>query len=129
MEANELRIGNYVLHYEDQIKLTGITESAIFWGKSSFNGVVFLIGYVKPIPLAEEWLLRAGAEKLDTEFAPNYKLHGFEIEDLSEHSELDLDFSIRIRGNDEHSYLIANVQFVHQLQNFYSSVGKELTIK
>jgi len=119
MEANELRIGNYVeVENYKIIQLENIHPKG-----TEKEGEVYLISMLKPIPLTEEWLLRFGFSPMsESEYTLNtYELYGFQLwnknGDFSEIVFFARDKSIVIRT-------------VHQLQNLYFVLcGEELTIK
>jgi hypothetical protein len=56
MKANELRIGNYALAFNEHIwEIDGIRKSSVFFGSSNCP-----YSELSPIPITEEWLLRFG---------------------------------------------------------------------
>ena len=65
MKANELRIVNYVSYFNDVVKIKSIYKEnsqyyiQAFRKNTEYNNV---IDSFKPIPLTEEWLLKAGYE-------------------------------------------------------------------
>lgn len=134
IQANELRIGNYILHERKNPKfgnddapygvteVKGIDDQGIN-RESGYDGWLELAEYenVYPIPLTEEWLLKLG-------FEPGY--FGFVIYiDMLELS-YNTDTNELILGDaGELIYIPKKVLYVHELQNFYYSlVGKELKI-
>ena len=108
MEANELRIGNYVCDdikdHKTFINAKDIYEIALNNNKHSY------------IPLTEEWLVK----------------FGFEIEWIISHKEEY--FNLFQKGDvyfysaDAHHHTSEEIKYVHQLQNLYFALtGKELT--
>jgi hypothetical protein len=132
MNANELRIGNYVnreylnpspsglqiCHTYCRIKSIGIEKIIYECRNKSLNKVDFDI--ISPIPLTEEWLVKFGffvitAGKLIDATLPNFR------------------FSLHKSGNYigyllcENDNVITNLESAHQLQNLYFALtGKEL---
>jgi hypothetical protein len=101
MKASELRIGNYV-QYEGlkspiKVSIIDTTETST---KTK----------AKPIPLTEEWLLKFGFVKKGR----FYRLGAITVEI---HNNL---CRICLAGN-----FIANVEFVHSLQNLYFCLSKK----
>jgi hypothetical protein len=106
MEANELRIGNWVvnkkLHEEIQID-----------GNFPFDNVFM----IEPIPLTEEWLLKFDWFSIDDD---RYTFRDIEYYTISNEG------SLYFCG----SYTCTDIKYVHQLQNLYFALtGEELTIK
>lgn len=114
MEANELRIGNYVLDSENKICTIG-------------NGMAFFnIEKINPIPLTEEWLEKFGFENqnnTEDQYWARHEKNGFSIFNIH---------TIEI-WNEEKDYCIdlpLYLNYVHQLQNIYFALtGKELIKK
>lgn len=115
MNANELRLGNYVFTKSETIQqVAEITETLISiktrHGKSVGG---FDITLFKPITLTEEWLVKFGFEKISNDW-------------------VNLIF-LRKNGTGWlylSSPLHVNIFYVHQLQNLYFALtGDELTIK
>ena len=113
MKASELRIGNYVLKYDEERIVTTYHLEEMEALKDTHD--------YKPIPLTEEWLLKFGFESRKSGW---YKIKEF--------------FTVRLNSfeliihiiSKQGSYTIARVRSVHQLQNLYFAVtGEELTIK
>jgi len=136
MKANELRIGNLVnLCFEhrpgwDVASVTDIfrdgtieTDTQELTGKQKY--------YVEPLPLTEDWLLRAGFT-----YHNSYNVAGIKqshwviignqfgrLEIWSSEQTNEIKFNAGF-----HDYV--TVQYVHQLQNLYFALtGEELTIK
>ena len=122
MKANELRIGNYILHEPtiddwEEIIITLPSLLQVDISPESYCG----------IPLTEEWLLNFGFETYTTEKSKVYKLGNFMVTYV---------LKGRFAGN---KYLKAfNISFsefghikhVHTLQNLYFALtGEELQIK
>ncbi len=133
MEANELRIGNYVYPYADNkyyvpVKVESINSEGIniclFMDQIDEDYQFKELGseenQLSPIPLTEEWLVKLGFKKI-TDNANSigdysyYKYKGVETSCIGK-------YGITIDGAD--SILIKHV---HQLQNLYHALtGEEL---
>lgn len=130
MEIKELRIGNYVIDNLGEIlKINGIrTESDL--------------SHIRPIQLTEEWLLKYGFELYDYE--PNSNIiNNDDFIYLSYKNKLEgkgyyytitnthygsWQFCVKVVWAEE--LLIAELKYVHQLQNLYFALtNEELTWK
>ena len=124
MEANELRLNNWVNHCNKEVQITI---------HDLFDIVVFEDDVFTPIPLTEEILLKFGFEKTDDYgdiiyYEPkdrgnrNYYIC-FDHEDIS--------FGLNVFGNCTNLlHDDSNLQFLHQLQNLYFALtGEELILK
>lgn len=128
MNYKEFRCGNYVEHDGRVFQIDSIAEVFPTLNTDEFGIGVVDWNNISPIPLTEEWLINFGAVKLETEHTPNYFLLQFEIEDLTSIPELNSDFIVRKRYNNENSLFICEIKYAHQLQNlFFSLTGNELT--
>jgi hypothetical protein len=110
MKANELRIGNWMMHSE--------TNEYFQWDTFNFKFDIYdnNINYIfQPIPLTEEWLLKFGLGS-NNEY-PLKLLCGY----------------IKIRNGVwffKYNKLDIELQYVHQLQNLYFVLtGNELNLK
>jgi len=111
IEARELRIGNYVKHFENGIVLT-VGRTVAF--KTPTNTIRVNVDDLDPIPLTEEWLLKFG-------FSKNENRNVFENQVMLIYKQ-DGVFWFDLISD---SVCIENV---HQLQNLYFALkGKELT--
>jgi hypothetical protein len=110
LQANELRIGNWVEHNQPK---TGYYTTV---QKSTFS--VNVEKLFKPIPLTEEWLLKFGFEKTDSHGDFEYLIDRYSY----------FRGSFYIADCDECGESV-EIQYVHQLQNLYFALtGEELTI-
>ena len=122
MEANELRIGNYIGSIGNIYEVILVDSKGNvkgFDGGTSFN----LDDSITPIPLTEEWLLKFG-----------YVLYGKEATDSESPRDwywIKKGFAISIDNITwKTSYIELILLSVHQLQNlYYALTGEELTIK
>lgn len=123
IKASELRIGNLVHSNGCEVEITALYDQEI-QTTANFDGSCN--GYITPIPLTEEWLVRFGIEKEADCFKfltcfnfltktgaiieHEWKGDGFDVF----HCDVKLFF----------------LQHVHQLQNLYFALtGEELTLK
>lgn len=128
IQANELRIGNWVYPNEENATpwpIVGIlNDEKVYFGLSSFNGrQEELTSVIEPIPLTPEILLACGFVKTMT---GNYMI-------------MDEDFWIdenkdgftckrQISANVPNWMPIADIKYLHQLQNLYYALTQtELT--
>ena len=127
MKASELRIGNYI--YGKGIEtVKSIEVEGYIWFDKERN---LSIELCKTIPLTEEWLLKFGFSKQD------YKMSGCYIYKLGTiiimNSFLDngrKDMGITVEGISPPTWSLADLYFVHQLQNLcFALTGEELTLK
>lgn len=122
LEAKSLRIGNLVTDefmqncsfHVTSIGKTYCTYKGVQEFKSTFNKL-------KPIPLTEEWLIKAGFDKYGTEL--KLTLIGMLSFIYDERKIIILDSGLNSEG-------LYHIKFVHQLQNlFFDLSGEELTFK
>ena len=120
IQANELRLGNYILTLDGRVE----TVKYIMGDSANEN----------PIPLTEEWLEKFGFKKAfaypdtvppaphwekEEKAAALYCLYFYKT-----------DKGFDLVTSPEMGETIANVQYVHSLQNLYFALtGQELTIK
>lgn len=135
MEANELKIGNWVKHNdltsgseypntEFQIELDHFHDLAT----SSL-----LIGSLDPIPLDESWLIRAGFEKVigtNLYKKPIHEIAGQKLKVLIVYLDGDK-YTVAVAdyytGLEKTDLFHMDYEFVHQLQNlFFALTGTEL---
>ena len=128
MKANEIRIGNYIADIwtpNGLFKVTELRKDKIFYGncfKAKYDDI-------RPIPLTEEILLKAGFEKCRKGCSLNVGGESFDyyIKDKfviwdHKHRGYSLE-SIRSQG-----FILYN--FLHQLQNlFFALTGEEIKIE
>lgn len=112
MQANELRIGNWLNGPEGNAQVTGIQNREVV----EIGEIGHVMEDVSPIPLTEEWLIKFGFEW--HEYGRCYNFEGFSIIKSKQ------GFVMLNTGND------IGLEYVHSLQNLYFALtGKELTIK
>ena len=137
MQANELRIGNYV--YVDWVDAGRKLETnyGVHYGNDAMvmdvtpTGYGVGISFVEPIPLTEEWLVKFGFEKRESSTCSEYHIgvneitHDwlFSITWLKEPETINAPNAPFYRNGRHVLY------YVHQLQNLYFALtGEELTI-
>lgn len=122
MEAKELRIGNLVYYENDKVTEEISTTNLIFieyWNLNKGKNKTEPENRYKPIPLTEEWLFKFGFElnnkgwsKDNIDYFIEYNDNIFDVVAYSFY------------------YIIAQIKYVHQLQNLYFALtGKELILK
>ena len=131
MEANELRIGNWVIDNEVDPQRTVYYQVE----EITYKGVVYRDGssvtmceYLQPIPLTEEILLKCGAVKVKhNHFVIDEWIHlSFEDDNRSEPC-----VDVKLKSiSEKKPYYATCVNSVHQLQNLYFALtGEELEIE
>ena len=121
MEANELRVGNYVECRIDDINdRFDVVKLNIHHFTDIHNEV---IGYsYKPIPLTEEWLIKFGFFEKYKSCCNRWNILSFTLLDNE-------DRNGDLQGVFIYDYKL-EVSYVHQLQNLYFALtNEELTIK
>ena len=117
MEANELRIGNYVNTIQGVKKVSTISVDG--W---SFHSVS------EPIELTQEYLLKIGFKKIikmHNAYLKDYGSFYFELNETNKNN----CFHLKLRNNDfTDSFVGLGIfKYVHQLQNLYFAItAKEL---
>ena len=136
MNAQDLRIGNYVYRTNKQTKeklLIEVTPSCIMDIHSNGENSSFIY---EPIPLTKEWLLKMPQFKKSQYF--DYKFEYKKGEDYSEGQmfiEVDfntreIQFSICVGGDNSNWVYLPMPEFLHIFQNLYFALtNEELTIK
>jgi hypothetical protein len=155
IQANELRIGDWIADRggkEWQIE-SWECSNKVSAKEPEFNLPSFsfrvhpmteYVDYLQPIPITEEWLLKAGFELYDYEpneegdefpdfiymsykITPPEKLYYYTITNTPEDGGY-FDFCIKVQFADY--VMLSSIQHVHQLQNLYFALtGKELEFK
>jgi len=121
MNANELRIGNYIhVSEEGSLEVLKIDLNDMCNLECTIDKDMF-----EPIPLTEEWLLKLGAKQymFDDIKTNEYMFNKwFTVSLVNEQGFCQLCLSNR--------YLPVHLEYVHQLQNMvWILTNKELTIK
>jgi hypothetical protein len=109
MKANELRIGNLIFFPKGDVHKVNYETIRLLY---TTNQPI----YHNPIPLTEEWLLKFGFEKYDTN---KYSINHFYIRKIGDEFETEVG-----------ECLYKTIDYVHQLQNLYFALtDEELTMK
>ena len=139
MEANELRIGNYVQTNDKRLGNNvrpfgiypvfeiGSNHVSCYHSKDNEHGGFYKLEDLKPIPLTEELLLKSGfykAEYLEHIFNINIDGLYFAFDEAFEGGKDE-----NIVGDFDECVTIRIPKYLHQLQNLYFALtGKELEI-
>lgn len=120
IQTNELMLGNYVLHGDKPIKVTGITENRIAsFGNETGVRLVFSIKVdeIEPIPITEEILEKCGFDK-HADLSVNKKECFSNLEDQK-----------ILYYEESDCYLLVGCtryfKYLHELQNIYFLLNKE----
>lgn len=127
MNANELRLGNLMNYYGNDVMVMAISKGSADFGYFT-DSIGFTrhydVDFPKPIPLTEEWLVKFGLVQtiIGFEFSNEYFPFSIEINSLGL-AELQMEFY----GGGQYKKIIKHV---HQLQNLYFALtGNELHAK
>lgn len=108
MKKNELRIGNYVFHKEDNVKEVSVVSGVFELAYVKFENADWIYD-INPIPLTEEWLRNFDIKKIWL-----FEIHGCDSDG----------FYI------SYVYDSIHLKYVHQLQNLYFALtGEELCLQ
>ena len=122
MEAKELRIGNWVqtaVGFNEVAKLSDGLITVQLNPVASLSHSKNLTNGFEPIPLTEEWLLKAGAVQPES----SYKIGRFDIY-------FDRTSNGWIVSDSYFGFYYATIQYVHELQNLVFALDKtELTFQ
>lgn len=125
MKANELRIGNYLLHNGNWSYRSHSAPKIIKWEERDWYALgecTISLDDLSPIPLTKEWLIKFGLIDLNCIKTSEFPF-GEYIKTIS-FGGIDIRYTknaIQIMPNIE-------IQYVHQLQNLYFALtGEELT--
>lgn len=125
MQANEVRIGNYVsLSGEKKLKVNEIYRSGFYAADEKSVSFKNTWSEIEPIPLTEEWLV-------NFKLRQSMELTNYWTEDEEMNVFIDsegIHYSIML-NNDGDFLKIKKLEYVHQLQNLYFSLtGKDLSL-
>jgi len=113
MKTDELRLNNLLNFNSETISVALICDDGAIGYRNGDTLTCLPSNSFKPIPITEEWLLKAGFEKDETDW--------WYIDD----------FGVKRYDNDCFVFYTLNtiIKFLHQLQNLYFALtGEELTI-
>jgi hypothetical protein len=127
IQANELRIGNYFIGYDNKPFKFDIRHFCLLDNDIELNEIIRY-----PIQLTEEILLKCGFKesKVERNGFSEWVLNDF-IFDFRIHNDCKNSFGIKVLGGNYHSvYFNWNTKYLHQLQNLYFALtGSELDIE
>ena len=134
MNANELRVGNWVEANSPMMQVKEITEHTVglYMPGSEADPFLYDIEEIRPIKLSPEIL-----EKCGFELNRNNEL-SIEINDIASHLELMSgtggfyypSFTQTPQGDEERTVYFNRINSLHQIQNLYFSLcGEELNYK
>jgi hypothetical protein len=123
MKANELRIGNLVRNNLNGEILKPCDVLCDGINTDNIEGLNY--GFIEPIPLTEEWLLKFGFTQCE-----NNSWYEKKIPNLNIMLSCNLNGRFCIEHKDNIVTIIDCCYNVHQLQNIYFAlIGEELTFK
>jgi hypothetical protein len=128
INANELRIGNWISRTAGEMTVVGISEIAL-----EFNdGDTVDLKYIEGIPLTPELLEACGFVKSSRNYSsPVYEINLGEGINGNDELRIDMNGSADLVGctPDEAVYIKYDVKYIHQVQNLYCIItGNELTV-
>ena len=140
MEANELRLNNYVWDEYSGImvvkSIKGESDTVILCHHLNSATGLYSIKDIKPIPLTEQWLLDFGFEKKESSRYGNKYTYpmadwGYTIENSFIKGKWFFGHEFYDSNNEDENNISMNfchnLEFVHNLQNImHSLTGKEL---
>jgi len=113
IQVNELRVGNLAYYPTVNLNNGNAVDEIIEVSANDIKNLEISHGYLKPIPLTEEWLLKFGFERIGGQLWDCNEVRGLFVFD--EFQPL--------------AYLHGK-RYVHQLQNLYHALtGEELKIQ
>ena len=119
MKLNELRIGNWYLSTKFQVPvMCEVGDFYEIYRRADGSSEYTVNDIFQPLPLTEEWLLKFGLTKFDSQ-------GGYcKVTD-------DYNFVVfTILGGYDNDVCLYTIEYVHQLQNLYFALtGEELTTK
>jgi hypothetical protein len=118
IQASDLRIGNWY-YLENPMAAAKVPEQFTDWTQA-----LDFEAYGQPIPITSELLERCGFEGQYADFSDQYVLGDLLVEFIP-----DMRITARRIWDKEHSILLAEIRYLHQLQNlFYCMNGMELLV-
>ena len=118
IQANELRIGNFLIHVNGEIEK--VHSVRYINGRSKINGAQ--ADQFNPIPLTEEWLVNLGAEEVGI----GTNLFEYDRFYLRWHPQFKYWYVTQLVSGE----YITKVEFVHEWQNLVFALnGEELEVK
>lgn len=127
IKAEELRIGNRVWGISDRVEI--ISELQRDKLETVFRGYMYnycVYEDIAPIELCEEWLVKAGFEKIGDDCYFSYRLSINTVDELAWYN---VDKFIRYQTKRSGFTRPFQAKYLHQLQNlYYALTNTELTI-
>jgi hypothetical protein len=114
IQANELRIGNYVKALGEYRMVIGITSGKFPSSYVKFEGLIPLkIIHLKPVELTEEWLIKLGFQSEEA--------FCYELDDILINTSREL---IWIHTKCKNNVELGMPYYLHELQNLYFALTK-----
>ena len=133
MQANELRIGNWVERIGFPLKITGVKDNDVFVEANGVELEYYIFDGINPIPITEEWLLKFGFHKSNKLFYSIQAGRFFEICVCIKSGPSGCFGSVSFESTEidkEIGYMLGKCEYIHQLQNLYFALtGEELELK
>lgn len=125
MITTELRIGNYVSYFNNEVlKVSAVFEKGIH--DEYYNGFEF--DDIHPIQLTEEWLLKFGFKEMEFDH-PDYIPQYYYSKDF-ENGKVNLNLRYEMILDYGGDFLSNTIDYVHQFQNIcFALTGEELMVK
>lgn len=128
MEANELRIGNFVTGLQLGDTIITTVKNFYEYGITNHNGFRCDYEYIHPIPLTEEWLLKFGFKEGSANITMGYTITSYLHPSgvyLTYHTHNGMGYESN--GDNDIRYGLKRLKYVHQLQNlFFALESNEL---
>ena len=122
MKAEELRIGNYIDIYNHEYKIGLIAAKTV--GLTFINKQILECSIldINPIPITEEWLLKFGFYYQASD--KNYVVKSKQ-ENYNSIKKIDSAWCYNNDDSDAACYFVAELKYIHQLQNLYYALNEE----
>jgi len=108
MKANDLRIGNWFIQYDEP---------------EQFDGDFYHLSDIKFIPLTEEWLLNLGFEYNNN--YDNYVIRARDYYNSVGWNDEDCEWYYNNDSSDAGCYYVTSIKYVHELQNLYFAINQQ----
>lgn len=127
MKNTELKIGNYVQHNDEIIKVEQITKRKIGYHKNGDKSRMHYLKYseIKPIEITEDILIRLGFEETFDDTYPEILRY-----DKIKVIKFDERLLVNIFNNCIDCHFSDRIKYIHELQNAYYAINnKELHLQ
>jgi hypothetical protein len=123
IKPNEIRIGNLVSHFSRICDVFEIGEGG--WLRINNDQLNTLASECDPVPITEDYLVRAGLKKLGTKISGSTcYCFGNWILSINENGK---DFHLLNKFSSPQSLIYLTINYVHQFQNIYFTlIGEEV---